>query len=65
VSAPPEHIPGSDEIAVRTHLASGRFLAGVVGNRWRLIHLTWPIAIIGITAAPRPNSPDEWIFRST
>jgi hypothetical protein len=63
VSAESEHIAGSDEIAVRAHLASGRFLAGVAAKRWRLIDLSWPIAIIAIRAATRANSPDEWTFR--
>jgi hypothetical protein len=63
VSAQPEQFLGSDEIAVRAHLASGRFLAGVAANRWRLIDLTWPFAIVAVTAPPRPGSPDEWIFR--
>jgi hypothetical protein len=63
VSAQPEQILGSDEIAVRAHLASGRFLAGVAAKRWRLIDLTWPVAIIAITASPRTNGPEEWFFR--
>jgi hypothetical protein len=63
VSAQPEQPLGSDEIAVRTHLASGRFLAGVAAKRWRLIDLTWPVAIIAVTAASRPESPSEWVFR--
>lgn len=58
-----EQTLGSDEIAVRAHLVSGRFRAGVAAKRWRLIDVTWPGAIIAITAATRPSSPGEWIFR--
>jgi hypothetical protein len=63
VSTQIEQNLGSDEIAVRAHLASGRFLAGVAAKRWRLIDLTWPIAMIAIAAAERPGSPGEWVFR--
>jgi hypothetical protein len=63
VSAQPEQILGSDEIAVRAHLTSGRFLAGVAAKRWRLIDLTWPFALIAITAAARSSGPDEWVMR--
>jgi hypothetical protein len=63
VSALPESPLGSDEIAVRAHVASGRFLAGVARGRWRLIDLTWPVAIVAVNAAGRPASPGEWVFR--
>lgn len=63
MSAQPAQVIGSDEIGVRTHLASGRFLAGAAAKRWRLIDLTWPFAIIAVAAAPRPGSPNEWLFR--
>ena len=53
---------GPDEGALRAHLRSARFRAGELDGRWRLLELTWPIAIIAITAAPRPNSPDEFVF---
>lgn len=63
MSAEVEQPLGSDEIAVRAHLASGRFLAGVAASRWRLIDLSWPVAVIAVTAAARPGSPGEWFFR--
>jgi hypothetical protein len=62
VSAQTEQTLGSDEITVRAHLASGRFLAGVAAKRWRLIDLSWPVAIFAVTAAERPASPSEWVF---
>jgi hypothetical protein len=63
MSAQMEQPLGSDETAVRAHLASGRFLAGLAAKRWRPIDLTWPIAITAITSAERQSGPDEWVFR--
>jgi hypothetical protein len=40
-----------DEAALRRDLASGRFVLGVVGRRWRLISYQWPHVIIAVRAA--------------
>jgi hypothetical protein len=39
-----------DERAFRADISKPLFLAGVVDERWRLVRLGWPIALIGITA---------------
>jgi hypothetical protein len=52
-----------DERAVREHLSGGRFLAGVAAGRWRLVSVTWPRVLVAVTAAPRPNSPAEFVLR--
>lgn len=36
--------------ALEAHLRSGRFLAGVVKGRWRLVDLKWPVAFIEVGA---------------
>lgn len=50
-----------DERAVREHLAGGRFRAGAAARRWRLLSLSWPHALIAVSAAQRENSPTEWV----
>lgn len=52
-----------DERALRVHLDSGRFQAGVEAGRWRLICLAWPVAIVGVSAAPREGAPTEFAIR--
>jgi hypothetical protein len=39
-----------DEKTFRAHIESGRFLAGEIRGRWRLLLIAWPIALIGVTA---------------
>lgn len=52
-----------DERAFREHLTTGRFLAGVAASRWRLVSVDWPFAVFAVSAAPRLNSPPEFILR--
>jgi len=52
-----------DERTLRTHLEGARFQAGVQAGRWRLLELTWPHATFVISAAPRSNSPEEFVLR--
>jgi hypothetical protein len=52
-----------DERALREHLGGARFQVGVEAGRWRLISLEWPIALIAVSAAPRPNAPTEFVIR--
>lgn len=52
-----------DERSVRIHLDGGRFRAGVAARRWRLISLTWPYALVAVSAAERAGSPAEWTIR--
>lgn len=52
-----------DEHAVRDHLRSGRFRAGVAARRWRLVSVEWPFVLIAVSAAQRPNSPTEFVLR--
>lgn len=52
-----------DEEVLRHHLQSSRFQRGVDAGRWRLESLSWPVAIITITAAARDSAPDEYTLR--
>jgi hypothetical protein len=56
-------VASPDERAVRQHLRSGRFLAGAAAGKWRLISLVWPVALIAVSAAERPNGPGEFVLR--
>lgn len=58
-----EDLASPAEIAIRAHLASARFQSGVDENRWRLITLEWPSALIGVSAAPREASPSEYVLK--
>lgn len=52
-----------DERALRAHLRSGRFQAGV-DTKWRLIEpVKWPLAMIAVAAAARSGAPDEFVIR--
>jgi hypothetical protein len=52
-----------DERALRAHLDGGRFRVGVAAGQWRLISLTWPYALVAVSAAQPPNSAPEWVLR--
>jgi hypothetical protein len=52
-----------DQQVFLAHTESGPFQSGVDRGWWRLISVKWPIALIGISAAPRDNGPTEYIFR--
>lgn len=52
-----------DEQVFWSHINSGPFQSGVDRGWWRLISVTWPAALIGVAAAPRSNSLDEYVFR--
>lgn len=54
---------GPDEQAVRDHFRSGRFVAGTDAGRWRLISVTWPHALIAVSAAPRDGAPEEFVLK--
>lgn len=54
---------GPDEQVFRAHIERGPFQSGVARDRWRLITIEWPHALIGVTAAPRDDSPEEYVFR--
>lgn len=47
----------------RADIAGVEFAAGADRGYWRLVEIAWPFAIIAVTAAPRPGSPDEYLFR--
>lgn len=51
------------ERVFNTHLVQGPFLSGVARKRWRLISIEWPIALIAVSAATRPNGSDEYVLR--
>jgi hypothetical protein len=52
-----------DERTFRAHLHGGNFLRGAARGRWRLVSLSWPVAVIAIGAAHRSGSPAEYGFR--
>lgn len=56
-------VTAPDERALLEHLRGGRFLAGADAGRWRLISVEWPVALIAVAAAQRPDSPDEFVLR--
>ena len=45
-----EELQPPDQRMLRLHLESGRFRAGVVAGRWRLVSLEWPHVVIGVNA---------------
>ena len=45
-----EELQSPDQRMLRLHLESGRFRAGVVAGRWRLVSLEWPHVVIGVNA---------------
>jgi len=53
----------ADEAALAADLAGARFQVGVDRGRWRLVTLEWPIAIVAVSAAPRPDGPTEYFLR--
>lgn len=52
-----------DEQVFWKQIQSGPFESGVDRGWWRLLSVNWPIALIGVAAAPRPLGPEEFIFR--
>lgn len=52
-----------DERVFREHLEAGPFQSGVDRERWRLISVNWSYAVIAVSAAPRPDAPNEFCFR--
>jgi hypothetical protein len=52
-----------DERAIRQHLDSARFQAGVAAGTWHLVSVKWPIVMVGIAAAPRDGAPEEFALR--
>lgn len=52
-----------DEQVFRSHIELGPFQSGVARGHWRLVSINWPVVIIAISAASRPNAPDEYVLR--
>src|ERR1700736_2949656 len=52
-----------DERSLREHLRSARFQSGADAGRWRCVSLTWPTALIAVTAAYRENAPSEFVLK--
>ena len=51
-----EDLQPPDQRLLRLHLESGRFRAGVVAGRWRLVSFDWPYVVIGVKAATASNT---------
>lgn len=45
------------------HLDEGPFMSGADRGYWRSILVMWPHVLIAVSAAPRPNSPQEYVLR--
>jgi hypothetical protein len=58
-----EASPSPDELTLRAHLAAAGFQMGLDEGAWRLIELDWPNALVGISAAMRTNTPEEFVLR--
>ena len=54
---------GLDELAVRADLESVRFRSGEDSGRWRLVAFDWPVGVFAVSAARRPDAPDEYGLR--
>jgi hypothetical protein len=52
-----------DERALAEDLRGASFQAGAEADHWRLISVDWPVALVAVSAAPRPNAPTEFIVR--
>jgi len=67
VGAPQDQVPCAaqkpDERAFRQDVGGGAFLRGAARGRWRLVKITWPHAVIAVSAAPRAGFPSEYAFR--
>lgn len=48
---------------MRAHLLRPEFQAARAAGRWRVLDIDWPSALIAVSAAARPNSPDEFVLR--
>lgn len=46
-----DQIVSAAEVALRRDLAAGRFVSGQAAERWCLIRISWPHAIIAVRAA--------------
>src|SRR4051812_22042074 len=55
---------GLDEQLFRQHIQGPKFQDGVDRKRWRLVgEITWPYAVIAVSAAARANAPKEYCLR--
>jgi hypothetical protein len=52
-----------DEKVFHSHLEGGLFQSGVDRGRWQLRSINWPYVVIMVSAAERPQSPNEYDFR--
>ena len=52
-----------DEATFEAHIAGGPFQSGLDRGRWRLIAITWPYALIAVSAVSRSGAPDEYVLR--
>jgi hypothetical protein len=64
VSAAALELPASpEERTFQAHLLRPEFQFGVATERWRVIGMEWPIALIAVSAAERGASPTEFVLR--
>ncbi len=51
------------ERVFRDDVEKGPFQSGVERGRWRLLSIEWPYAVMTVSAAERPNSPQAYGLR--
>lgn len=56
---------GLDQTSFNQDAHTDKFKAGIARNHWHIIFEdhAWPIVVIWISAASRPNAPDGFYFR--
>jgi hypothetical protein len=52
-----------DERVFVSHLELPDFVRGVKAGRWRYLRRAWPYVWIAVSAAPRPDAPDDYVLR--
>ncbi|MFP5364297.1 MAG: hypothetical protein ACLGI5_16375 [Thermoleophilia bacterium] len=60
IAAPP---PPPAEQRGRRDFEAASFRGGVGRSDWRLVSFAWPVALVGVSAAPRTNGPAEFFLR--
>jgi hypothetical protein len=52
-----------DRLLLEADLAAPAFRCGQIEGKWRHVETNWPHVLIAVSAATRPNAPDEYGFR--
>jgi hypothetical protein len=52
-----------DQRTFRRDVEGDRFRVGEADGRWRLMRVEWPMALMAVQAAARPDAPNEFVLR--